>query len=118
MRRNASRGTRFAKPHCHPEPSAVHSKDGEEKGADPVAIAPLRWEFAWRCFWITLWDASKCTALPRDDGRALARSGYCDDFSTWIKASWGMLILPMLFIRFLPSFCFSSSLRLRVISPP
>jgi len=42
---------------------------------------------------------------------------YCA-FKTWMKASCGILILPMLFIRFFPSFCFSSSLRLRVMSPP
>src|SRR5947209_6292294 len=35
-------------------------------------------------------------------------------FNTSMNASWGMLILPMLFIRFFPSFCFSSSLRFRV----
>ena len=34
------------------------------------------------------------------------------------KASWGTSTRPMVFIRFLPSFCFSSSLRLRVMSPP
>ncbi len=30
-----------------------------------------------------------------------------------MNASWGMLTDPKDFIRFLPSFCFSSSLRLR-----
>ena len=39
-------------------------------------------------------------------------------FSTAKKASCGMETLPICFIRFLPSFCFSSSLRLREISPP
>ncbi len=34
------------------------------------------------------------------------------------KASWGMSTLPMRFMRFLPSFCFSNNLRLRVMSPP
>ena len=34
------------------------------------------------------------------------------------NASCGTSTRPMVFIRFLPSFCFSSSLRLRVISPP
>ena len=34
------------------------------------------------------------------------------------KASCGTSTRPMVFIRFLPSFCFSSSLRFRVISPP
>ena len=34
------------------------------------------------------------------------------------KASWGTSTRPMFFIFFFPSFCFSSSLRLRVMSPP
>ncbi len=34
------------------------------------------------------------------------------------NASWGTSTRPTIFIRFLPSFCFSSSLRLRVMSPP
>ena len=34
------------------------------------------------------------------------------------NASCGTVTPPMLFIRFLPSFCFSKSFRLRVISPP
>src|ERR1019366_6543808 len=34
------------------------------------------------------------------------------------KASWGTSTRPMLFIFFLPSFCFSRSFRLRVMSPP
>jgi hypothetical protein len=34
------------------------------------------------------------------------------------KASWGTSTRPTIFIRFLPSFCFSSSFRLRVMSPP
>ena len=38
--------------------------------------------------------------------------------STARKASWGTSILPTCFIRLLPVFCFSSSLRLRVTSPP
>ena len=35
-----------------------------------------------------------------------------------MKASCGTSTRPMDFMRFLPSFCFSSSLRLRLISPP
>ncbi len=38
--------------------------------------------------------------------------------STARKASCGISTLPTAFIRFLPSFCFSSSLRLREMSPP
>ncbi len=37
---------------------------------------------------------------------------------TAMKALWGTWTVPIWRIRFLPSFCFSSSLRLRVISPP
>ena len=35
-----------------------------------------------------------------------------------MNASWGTSTRPIDFIRFLPSFCRSSSLRLRVMSPP
>ncbi len=38
--------------------------------------------------------------------------------STARKASCGISTLPSFFMRRLPSFCFSSSLRLRVMSPP
>ncbi len=34
------------------------------------------------------------------------------------KAFWGMSTLPIDFMRFLPAFCFSQSLRLRLMSPP
>jgi hypothetical protein len=37
---------------------------------------------------------------------------------TVIKASCGISTEPTIFMRFLPAFCFSSSLRLRVTSPP
>ena len=35
-----------------------------------------------------------------------------------MKASCGTSTLPMCFMRFLPGFCFSRSLRLREMSPP
>jgi hypothetical protein len=38
--------------------------------------------------------------------------------SAAMNASWGTSTRPTIFMRFLPSFCFSSSLRLRVMSPP
>ena len=39
-------------------------------------------------------------------------------FNTWMKASCGISTLPNCRMRFLPSFCLSRSLRLRVASPP
>ena len=39
-------------------------------------------------------------------------------FSTARNASCGISTRPTRFMRFLPSFCFSSSFRLRVMSPP
>ena len=39
-------------------------------------------------------------------------------FSTARKASCGISTEPTCFIRFLPSFCFSRSLRFRLMSPP
>ena len=38
--------------------------------------------------------------------------------STAMKASCGISTLPTCFMRFFPSFCFSRSLRLRLMSPP
>ena len=51
---------------------------------------------------------------PPADQRCL--SGWVD--SAAMKASCGTSTRPITFIRRLPSFCFSSSLRLRVMSPP
>ena len=41
-----------------------------------------------------------------------------DNLRAETKASWGTSTRPMDFIFFLPSFCFSSSFLLRVMSPP
>ena len=59
-----------------------------------------------------------------DDRDARSRGCYFDrapspsSESTARNASWGTSTVPMIFMRFLPFFCFSSSLRLRVTSPP
>ncbi len=43
---------------------------------------------------------------------------YSSTLRIAMKASCGTSTEPMAFMRFLPSFCFSSSLRLREMSPP
>ena len=52
---------------------------------------------------------------PRDDR---LESPQLSIFSAAMKASCGISTLPNWRMRFLPSFCFSRSLRLRVMSPP
>ena len=54
---------------------------------------------------------------PAEDAVRLLHSSQSSE-STAMKASWGISTEPTRFIRFLPSFCFSSSFRLRVMSPP
>src|ERR687887_231445 len=52
------------------------------------------------------------------DGAGAHRRGSWPRLSTARKASCGTSTIPTCFIRFLPAFCFSSSFRLRVMSPP
>ena len=51
-------------------------------------------------------------------GYFLVFSPGADVDNAAMKASCGTSTRPTIFIRFLPSFCFSSSLRFRVMSPP
>ena len=53
-------------------------------------------------------------------GRTVMTVGGCRQLvlSTSTKASCGMSTEPTDFMRFLPSRCFSRSLRLRLMSPP
>jgi hypothetical protein len=69
---------------------------------------------------------NSCRLTPRDSRRSLelnemrkgAHPSSPRASSTDRNAFCGMSTSPNDFIRFLPSFCFSSSLRLRLISPP
>ncbi|MBF8267358.1 MAG: Protein tyrosine/serine phosphatase-like protein (Modular protein) [Dehalococcoidia bacterium] len=51
-------------------------------------------------------------------GHTVWRSIYRSSLRRARKASWGISTFPTRFMRFFPSACFSSSLRLRVMSPP
>lgn len=51
-------------------------------------------------------------------GRAGPAAYSCPIRSAAMKALWGISTSPNWRMRFLPSFCLSSSLRLRLMSPP
>ena len=65
-----------------------------------------------------------CSPARNDQSRPAFRAHWTarryrlSSFSSARKASCGTSTCPTIFIRFLPSACFSSSLRLRVMSPP
>ena len=52
------------------------------------------------------------------DSQGTLRHPAQSRFKTAMNASCGSSTLPTCFMRFFPSFCFSSSLRFRVMSPP
>src|SRR5699024_10616521 len=56
--------------------------------------------------------------LPVAETGSAYHSSSLSSFSTAVKASLGRLTEPSWRIFFLPSFCFSSSFFLRVMSPP
>ena len=62
--------------------------------------------------------SSSAGVRPKGTEFPLYFFGASEVDSAAMKASWGTSTRPTIFIRFLPSFCFSSSLRLRLMSPP
>ena len=56
--------------------------------------------------------------LPSCGSQHEHEGDYSPTCNTARNASWGISTLPTCFMRFFPSFCFSRSLRLRVMSPP
>ena len=99
-----------------------------ERG-DGMAVAGLVLGYLGISVWvliILIVTAHSVTAGPRParPAKQSAAPVYLGLFSAWpvdraaTNASCGTSTRPIVFIRFLPSFCFSSSLRLRVMSPP
>ena len=62
--------------------------------------------------------SSRFVRAPADDAIRYFFLTSVSPESAAMKASCGTSTRPTIFMRFLPSFCFSSSLRLRVMSPP
>lgn len=81
----------------HPSPPRGRCRWPRAQGAPPANLVVVARQ---RRYFLAL-----STALLSDESAAM-------------KASWGTSTRPTIFIRFLPSFCFSSSLRLRLMSPP
>ena len=75
--------------------------------------------FAWGCFrCLFVVRSRKPQTEPALIMLWLEHSPQLSTFSAAMNASCGMSTLPNCRIFFLPSFCFSRSLRLRVMSPP
>ena len=86
---------------------------------DASGIAPAVGYFAWGCFryfCCPVMEASDRTQSHH--ALAVEHPPQLSTFSAAMNASCGMSTLPNCRIFFLPSFCFSRSLRLRVMSPP
>ena len=69
------------------------------------------------------WQSILPSARPRHAPATVRPGGggpaaHSSSRSAEMNASWGTSTRPMVFIRFLPSFWRSKSLRLRVMSPP
>jgi hypothetical protein len=65
------------------------------------------------------WDPRKLTWPPSEESLRERNSVQLSPiFSAAMKADCGISTLPNWRIRFLPSFCFSRSLRFLVTSPP
>jgi hypothetical protein len=101
-------------------------------GANAVPTQGLNWRREWDsnpryAFTHTRFPSVRLKPLghlsrgpePRSSGAAeQPRRRQASIFSAARNADWGISTLPNWRMRFLPSFCFSSSLRLRLMSPP
>ena len=69
-----------------------------------------------RSYEVTVFSGDWPNSIAADGGAWGGR--YCSTFRIARKAFWGISTFPTCFMRFLPSFCFSRSLRFRLMSPP
>ena len=76
-------------------------------------------DFLYGCAGFRPWGfAPNPTTFEKVDETFTPLRGHSSSFSTDMNASWGTSTLPSWRMRFLPSFCFSSSFFFRVMSPP
>ena len=115
-RRKARRGTSSSSSTL---PSGARSRPRRSARGSPISVRSCcrptssRRRRSARCRRPRSRNGGRSSGLPTS-----RRSSHTSTFSAAMKASCGMSTLPYWRMRFLPSFCFSSSLRLRVMSPP
>src|SRR6185312_1815830 len=63
-------------------------------------------------------EAGRGAEVPQKPGSSRDSLQLSSIFKAAMKASWGISTLPNWRIFFMPSFCLSKSLRLRLMSPP
>ena len=96
---------------------AVAAADGAERNVDVESEVPVRCSVRGLC------GEEAVRRCGVSEGQCagchfLDLSLDSSEESAATKASCGTSTRPTIFMRFLPSFCFSSSLRLRLMSPP
>ncbi len=92
-------------------PPGVDAPDPDDTAPSRCPATASRWSASSR---------SPTASLSRRAGprRRSPAAGQSPSSSTARNASCGTSMRPTCFMRFLPAFCFSSSLRLREMSPP
>ncbi len=103
-------------------PQQEHHQDHRKKTLrvlDPPRLGASRPAPAAQPVMIEQPHGAGCDQQQEQDEREVhAHHRYLPTCRMARKASWGISTLPTCFMRFLPSFCFSSSFFLRVMSPP
>ena len=109
-RRSRGNGTTHARADCAASPELAHVP--RPRGGNGTASADDVSAFSIRL------PETRRVRGKRSAARRSRGSAHFSFLRILMKASCGMETFPISFIRFLPSFCLSSSLRLRVMSPP